>query len=137
MPNLAYDFTREWDDTWTTSLSVQPQYPFTVQYKHLSANQIGAFGYRKQFPYQSTVRRTWQGLRWDSLTTAQATTLRDFFIARSGTKQGFTWTQPGTGGEAIKVHAVNTQIEQSQNGPGLWRVTADLQELIRHGNYGT
>ena len=100
--------------------------PFTQRREYLTAAVSASTGWRYDYSWRATPLMRWQSDY--QVGDADMATLRDFFIARNGRYDEFTFTDPETSTTYTKVHFGMDTLEIKHVGPNQHQMTLIMEE---------
>lgn len=83
-------------------VGLTPEYTFTTGSSFKTLISEGEAGKERRRSKRSTQRREWK-LKFGLLTEVEADLIWDFYLARKGAYEAFTWTDPVAGGSPVTV----------------------------------
>ena len=80
---------------WNTTVGLVPDYSFATTGSFLTLVSKGESGKERRRSKMSTVKREWK-LTFPLLTSSECALIWDFYVARKGAYDAFTWLDPVT-----------------------------------------
>jgi hypothetical protein len=97
---------------WDNDVGLTPEYTFptTVEFKTLIS--VGESGRERRRSKISTQRREWS-LKFGILSDVETSLIWDFYLARKGAYESFTWQDPVEGGSSVTVRFKDDKLTKN------------------------
>ena len=87
---------------WDSEVNLTPEYSFPTTASFKTLISVGESGRERRRSKRSTQKREWR-LTFNILSEVEVDLIWNFYLARKGAYEAFTWTDPVAGGSSISV----------------------------------
>ena len=114
---------------WDTSVGLTPEFTFSTTTGFATLISTGENGKERRRSKRSTQRREWK-LKFGLLSDVEIALIWDFYLARKGAYESFTWTDPVEGGSPVTVRFKDDTLTKNYFKANAYNLSLTIIEVI-------